>query len=163
MSPETDPETREGSCPPPFTPTVLRARLPLGANESPGGLRRRCPAWTARSPSRPPAPQVCGAQVTAPGKRENCKIVAAKSTPLKMAIILTFRVSNNPSGRLMRRAPLFLATSSPGHPWPFRGSQGSQWTQVEEARGRDHSSWTTLVHRHPQPQQATPMGSAAAP
>lgn len=144
---------------PPFTPTVLRARLPLGANESPGGLRRRCPAWTARSPSRPPAPQVCGAQVTAPGKRENCKIVAAKSTPLKMAIILTFRVSNNPSGRLMRRAPLFLATSSPGHPWPFRGSQGSQWTQVEEARGRDHSSWTTLVHRHPQPQQATPMGA----
>lgn len=142
---------------PRFTLTVLRARLPQGANESPGGLRRRCPAW---SPSQ--LSQVCGAQVTAPGKRENCKIVAVKSTPLKMAIILTFRVSNNPSGRLMRQPPLFLATSYPGHPWPFRGSQGSR-TQVEEGCGRGHPSWTMLVHRHPRPAAGRPMGSTVAP
>lgn len=142
---------------PRFTPTVLRARLLQGANESPGGLRRRCPAW---SPSQ--LSQVCGAQVTAPGKRENCKIVAAKSTPLKMAIILTFRVSNNPSGRLMRQPPLFLATSYPGHPWPFRGSQGSR-TQVEEGCGRGRPLWTMLVHTHPRLAAGRPHGEHCGP
>lgn len=142
---------------PRFTLTVLRARLPQGANESPGGLRRRCPAW---SPSQ--LSQVCGAQVTAPGKRENCKIVAAKSTPLKMAIILTFRVSNNPSGRLMRQPPCSWPRPTQvtlGHSGVLK-AHGPRWRRVVGGAAPRGRCW--FIHT-PGPQQVAPMGSTVAP
>lgn len=84
--------------------------------------------------------QVCGAQVTAPGKRENCKIVAAKSTPLKMAIIHAPRVGNNSAGRLVRK-PLYS--------WPLLtqgalGCQDSQESAVDPGARGLHGRGCTL-------------------
>lgn len=99
-----------------ISPWGLEESVPCPELTNPGGARQT-PA--ARHPS-----QVCGAQVTAPGRRENCKIVAAKSTPLKMAIIHTSNVGNDPLGQLMRKTPLCLATSYPSHSWLFESSPG---------------------------------------
>lgn len=69
--------------------------------------------------------------MTALGKRENCKIVAAKSTPLKTAIIPASPGQQH-SSQLMRKAPLFWPLLNQVPPCLFKAhhqSLGVLWRQ----------------------------------
>lgn len=135
-------------------------RLPasLSGLLSPWGSEVRTGGPQGTPGDLPPAvPPRCAGPGDSPGKRENYKIVAAESTPLKSAISHARGVGNRPRPTNEKNTPEPVPSSpSPG---PSRGPRGSPGTRRREAHAAHQHLVTDGLQQVPGPLRGGPRCS----